>query len=79
MKKLFFYTCLLLISISAIAQVPSHVPTNGLLAYYPFNGNANDASGNGYNGVVTGALLTKGVGNNLNGAYKFKNNNDNTS
>ena len=76
MKKLFFYTCLLLISISAIAQVPSHVPTNGLLAYYPFNGNANDASGNGYNGFVTGALLTKGVGNNLNGAYKFKNNND---
>jgi hypothetical protein len=57
-------------------SLPNNVPTNGLLAYYPFNGNANDASGNGYNGVVTGALLTKGVGNNLNGAYKFKNNND---
>lgn len=23
------------------------VPTNGLVAYYPFNGNANDESGNG--------------------------------
>ena len=31
--------------------------TNGLVAYYPFNGNANDESGNGYNGTVHGALL----------------------
>jgi len=29
--------------------------TNGLIAYYPFNGNANDASGNGYNLVNNGA------------------------
>jgi Concanavalin A-like lectin/glucanases superfamily/Immunoglobulin domain/Immunoglobulin I-set domain len=26
--------------------------TNGLVAYYPFNGNANDASGNGNNGIT---------------------------
>ena len=31
--------------------------TNGLIAYYPFNGNANDATGNGMNGVVHGASL----------------------
>lgn len=31
--------------------------TNGLVAYYPFNGNANDASGNGNNGIVNGAQL----------------------
>ena len=31
---------------------------NGLVAYYPFNGNANDASGNGNNGTVNGATLT---------------------
>ena len=30
--------------------------TTGLVAYYPFNGNANDESGNGYNGTVTGAV-----------------------
>jgi len=30
--------------------------TNGLVAYYSFNGNANDASGNGYNGTVYGQL-----------------------
>ena len=31
--------------------------TNGLVAYYPFDGNANDESGNGNNGVVTGATF----------------------
>ena len=30
-----------------------------LVAYYPFNGNANDESGNGNNGSVNGAILTK--------------------
>lgn len=32
--------------------------TNGLVAYYPFSGNANDASGNGNDGTVTAASLT---------------------
>jgi len=31
--------------------------TNGLVGYYPFSGNANDASGNGNNAVVHGSLL----------------------
>ena len=30
------------------------VPTDGLVAYYPFNGSANDASGNGNNGILSG-------------------------
>ena len=30
----------------------------GLVAYYPFNGNANDESSSGNNGIVNGALLT---------------------
>ena len=29
---------------------------NGLMAYYPFNGNANDESGNGNNGNVNGEI-----------------------
>src|SRR5215831_16029436 len=32
--------------------------TNGLVAYYPFSGNANDASGGGNNGIMNGATLT---------------------
>ena len=43
--------------LSANAQVPSYVPTDGLVGYWPFNGNANDESGNGNNGTVNGATL----------------------
>ncbi len=32
---------------------------DGLSAYYPFNGNAKDESGNGNDGVVNGAVLVK--------------------
>ena len=46
--------------------------TNGLLAYYPFNGNANDASGNGVNGVQVGApQLTADRFGVPNSAYHF--------
>jgi hypothetical protein len=31
---------------------------DGMVSYYPFNGNANDESGNGNNGIVSGATLT---------------------
>lgn len=41
-----------------MAQVPSYVPTNGLVGYWPFSGNANDESGNGNNGTVYSALNT---------------------
>lgn len=54
-----------------IAQVPSYVPTNGLVAYYPFSGNANDLSGNGYNGTVNGAILTTDRFGITNSAYQF--------
>ena len=45
----------LLFATAAQAQVPSYVPTNGLVGYWPFNGNANDESGNGNNGSFTGS------------------------
>ena len=48
--------------------------TNGLVAYYPFNGNANDASGSGNNGVVYGASLTTNRFGNANSAYNFAGN-----
>jgi len=43
----------------------------GLVAYYPFNGNANDESGNSNNGKVTGAVLTSDRNGKLNSAYYF--------
>ena len=48
--------------------------TNGLVAYYPFNGNANDASGTGNNGIVYGATLTTNRFGNANAAYNFAGN-----
>ena len=61
---------------SVVAQVPSYVPTNGLVGYWPFNGNANDASGNGNNGTVNGATLTTDRFGNSNNAYYFDGVND---
>jgi hypothetical protein len=48
--------------------------TKGLVAFYPFNGNANDESGNGNNGTVNGAVLTTDRFENTNKAYSFSNN-----
>lgn len=45
--------------------------TTGLVAYYPFNGNANDESGNGHNGTENGATLTTDRFGNANKAYSF--------
>jgi hypothetical protein len=56
---------------SLFAQVPSYVPTNGLVGWWPFNGNANDESGNGNNGTVNGATLTTDRFGNANKAYSF--------
>ena len=43
---------------------------DGLVAHYPFNGNANNVKGN-YNGTVNGATPTKGRDNVSNTAYLF--------
>ena len=64
--------CLSLIVSSSIqAQVPSYVPTDGLVGYWPFNGNANDESGNGNDGTVNGATLTTDRFGNAGKAYSF--------
>ena len=64
-----FFTASVLFS-----QVPNYVPSNGLLGWWPFNGNANDLSGNGYNGTVNGPALTTDRYGNLNSSYNFTNN-----
>ena len=52
-------------------NIPSYVPTNGLVGYWPFNGNANDESGNGNDGTVNGATLTADRNGKANSAYDF--------
>ncbi|GAB4334598.1 MAG: hypothetical protein Kow0037_13440 [Calditrichia bacterium] len=50
--------------------------TGHLIAWYPFNGNANDASGNGHHGTVFGAAQTEDREGNANSAYWFDGVND---
>jgi hypothetical protein len=47
------------------------VTTDGLVAYYPFNGDADDQSGNGHDGAVYGATLTTDRFGTPDSAYSF--------
>ena len=77
MKKLLFILFIGMTNGMLFSQVPSSVPTNGLSGYWSFNGNANDNSGNGNNGVVNGATLTTDRFGNANSAYNFVKANNN--
>jgi hypothetical protein len=72
MKKILFILFVIGCIANSNAQVPSYVPTDGLVAYYPFNGNANDESGNGNNGTVFGSTeLTNDRFDQVNSSYDF--------
>lgn len=76
-KFILAMVALLMASLNLFAQsLPSYVPTNGLVAWYPFNGNAIDGSGNDNNGTVDGATLTTDRFGNLNHSYSFDGVND---
>lgn len=49
----------------------NQIPTNGLVAWYPFNGNANDLSGNNLHGNVIGASLSTDRNSASSKAYDF--------
>jgi hypothetical protein len=48
-----------------------NIPTQNLVGYWPFCGNANDESGNGNDGVVNGATLTEDRFGNVGSAFSF--------
>jgi hypothetical protein len=78
-KKSLLMTAVATLGLTAatMAQnVPNYVPTNGLVGWWPFNGNVNDESGNGNNGNVNGASLTTDRFGNSNAAYIFDGVND---
>ena len=58
----------LLFSNTCLSQINLN---QGLVAYYPFNGNANDASGNGNNAIFNNATLAADRLGNANSAYSF--------
>jgi hypothetical protein len=65
---------LIIFSLRGYSQsVPSYVPTNGLVGWWGFNGNAQDGSGNGNHGTVNGATLTSDRNGDTNSSYLFNN------
>jgi uncharacterized protein (TIGR02145 family) len=71
MKHLLTLALLVCFGTFAHAQIPSYVPTNGLVGWWPFNGNANDESGNGNHGTVNGATLAADRFGRSNAAFSF--------
>ena len=70
-KHLVSVIAILGFAIISNAQVPNYVSSNGLVGWWPFNGNANDESGNGNNGTVNGATLTNDRFGNANKSFDF--------
>jgi hypothetical protein len=76
-NNIYVLLALLLCTGTIVAQnIPSYLPADGLVGWWPFNGNANDESGNGNHGVVNGATLTSDRIGNANSAYNFDGVND---
>ena len=58
MRRFFTLFAFALMS-SAIAQIPSYVPADGLVAWYPLDGDGIDWSPNGYNMEIHGASFAQ--------------------
>ena len=71
MKKIILVLmCICLVQISQ-SQIPSYVPKDSLVGWWPFNGNANDESGNGHNGNSKNTTLTTDRLGKSNAAFFF--------
>src|SRR5471030_785867 len=71
MKRLYFFVGVfsLLGNCNLLADL-----NEGLVAYYPFNGDANDATGNGHDGTIIGTALTTNRFGTPNSAFYFPGN-----
>ncbi len=78
MKKITSFSLFLTHFLISQSQIPYYVPKDSLVAWWPFNGNAQDESGNGNHGSNTGATLTTDRFGNSNRAYYFSGSNCNT-
>ena len=69
--------CLLLTCVSALLCASAWASLDqGLVAYYPFNGNASNETGSGWNGTGYGATLTTNRLGDADSAYSFDGIND---
>lgn len=87
MKKFIFFKIICLLFILSAQSVYAQIPTNGLVGYFPLNGNPNDQNGNGITGTVTSGgypgntppVLTADRNAIANNAYSFVPNINSTS
>ena len=55
-------------------NLPAYLPANGLVGWWPFNGNANDESGNGLSSIGNGIEFSADRFGNPNASIEFMNN-----
>jgi hypothetical protein len=68
---LFAALSLCLCAASTAQTLPAYLPADGLVGWWPFNGNANDESGNGNNGVAYGTTLIEDRFGNINSSFNL--------
>ena len=74
MIKYILSTIILLFAVTTIAQVPNNIPSNGLIAWYPYNNSFNNQGGLSTTGISTNynATFTKDRFNRTNSSVNFK-------
>ena len=75
-KSIVIVVLAIVVSCCGFAGIVQADLSDGLVAYYPFNGKANDESGNGNHGTVNGATLAEDRFGNVDSAYNFDGVND---
>ena len=76
MKNLLLFFSFYFFAIPVFSKNICEFVCNGLIVYYPFNGNAKDMSGNGNDAIVFGAKLSKDRYGHSKAAYTFDGIND---
>ncbi len=72
MRKFLIVTALLYsYCLPVFSQAPPYLPTDKLIGWWPFNGNAQDESGNGNDGEIYNAVLVNDRLGNQKSAYNF--------
>lgn len=68
--------CILIVFVLFCFNLDAQISANGLLAYYPFDGDVLDYSSNGYNGVMRGGSFSSDQDGNQNSAIRLNGFND---
>lgn len=71
MRFFCFSVALVVVVLSTSAQLPSYVPTDNLISFYPLDGHALDAGLNGLDGILAGATPTANRFGDPGGALSF--------